>query len=64
MAALLHLPAKSFTTAPHPYGLAISKDGNIAVTANSGIQPLSITILRNLNTDHPESQQVPPDRLR
>ncbi len=51
---------KSFTTAPHPYGLAISKDGNIAVTANSGIQPLSITILRNLNTDHPESQQVPP----
>ena len=51
---------KSFTTAPHPYGLAISKDGNIAVTANSGIQPLSITILRNLNSDHPESQQVPP----
>ncbi len=51
---------KSFVTAPHPYGLAISADGNIAVTANSGIQPLSITILRNLNSDHPDSQQVPP----
>jgi len=51
---------KSFTTAPHPYGLAISKDGNIAVTANSGIQPLSITILRNLNSGNPETQQVPP----
>ena len=48
-----------FTVAPHPYGLAISNDGNIAVTANSGIKPLSITILRNLDSDKPDIQQVP-----
>jgi len=51
---------KCFMVAPHPYGLAISKDGNIAVTANSGISPLSITILRNLNSGNPDMQQVPP----
>ncbi|MFA5972781.1 MAG: bifunctional YncE family protein/alkaline phosphatase family protein [Lentimicrobiaceae bacterium] len=50
----------SFTVAPHPYGLAISNDGNIAVTANSGTKPISITILRNLNSGNPEIQQVPP----
>ena len=51
---------KCFTVAPHPYGLAISHDGNIAITANSGVQPLAITILRNLNSGHPDIQQVPP----
>lgn len=51
---------RCFVVAPHPYGLAISNDGNIAVTANSGVSPLSITIIRNLLSDHPEIQQVPP----
>ncbi|NPA36597.1 MAG: hypothetical protein GXO47_07085 [Chlorobi bacterium] len=51
---------KTITTAPHPYGLALSPDNNIAVTANSGIKPLSITILRDLLTDNPKVQQVPP----
>ncbi len=51
---------KSFMVAPHPYGLALSNDGNIAITANSGTNPLSITILRNLNSGNPEIQQVPP----
>jgi DNA-binding beta-propeller fold protein YncE len=51
---------KSITTAPHPYGLTISPDGNTAVTANSGINPLSITIIRNILSDHPEVQQIPP----
>jgi len=50
----------SYTVAPHPYGLVISRDGNIAVTANSGIQPLAITILRNLNSGTPVIRQVPP----
>ncbi len=49
-----------YTVAPHPYGLAISHDGSIAVTANSGVAPLSITILRNLNSENPDIQQVPP----
>ncbi|MCB9351291.1 MAG: hypothetical protein H6573_27890 [Lewinellaceae bacterium] len=39
---------KSIVTAPHPYGLTLSPDGNIAVTANSGTDPLSITIIRNI----------------
>jgi len=51
---------QSYTVAPHPYGLAVSNDGNIAVTANSGIQPLAITILRNIQSGYPEIQQVPP----
>jgi len=51
---------KSIQTAPHPYGLALSPGGNIAVTANSGTNPLSITIIRNILSDNPEVQQVPP----
>ena len=51
---------KTIVTAPHPYGLTLSPDGNIAVTANSGIRPLSITIIRNILSDNPEVQQVPP----
>jgi len=51
---------KCYTVAPHPYGLAISNDGNIAITANSGTSPLAITILRNLNSGNPDIQQVPP----
>lgn len=51
---------KSIVTAPHPFGLTLSPDGNIAVTANSGINPLSITIVRNILSDKPEVQQIPP----
>ncbi len=50
----------TFRTAPHPYGLTLSPDGNIAVTANSGTNPLSITIIRNVLSENPEIQQVPP----
>ena len=48
------------SVAPHPYGLVLSPDGNIAVTANSGTNPLSITILRNITSENPEIQQIPP----
>lgn len=51
---------KNILVAPHPYGLVLSPDGNTAITANSGTSPLSITILRNILSDHPEVQQVPP----
>jgi YVTN family beta-propeller protein len=57
---LISPAGKCFTVAPHPYGLALSKDGNIAITANSGTNPISISILRNLNSGHPDIQQVPP----
>ncbi len=51
---------KSTVVAPHPFGLTLSPDGNTAVTANSGVNPLSITIIRNILSDHPEVQQIPP----
>ena len=51
---------KSITVAPHPYGLTLSPDGNTAVTANSGTNPLSITIIRNILSENPEVQQIPP----
>lgn len=51
---------RTFRTAPHPYGLTLSPDGNIAVTANSGTNPLSITIIRNVLAESPDIQQVPP----
>ena len=50
----------TFLTAPHPYGLTLSPDGNIAVTANSGTTPLSITIIRDVLSGNPDIRQVPP----
>ncbi len=57
---LLTPEGKSIIVAPHPYGLTLSPDGNIVVTANSGIRPLSISIIRNILSGNPEVQQVPP----
>ncbi|WP_340114634.1 bifunctional YncE family protein/alkaline phosphatase family protein [Maribellus mangrovi] len=51
---------KSILVAPHPFGLTLSPDGNTAITANSGTNPLSITIIRNILSDNPEVQQIPP----
>lgn len=51
---------KSIVVAPHPYGLTLSPDGNTAITANSGIRPISISIIRNILSENPEVQQVPP----
>lgn len=50
---------KTLMVAPHPYGLILSPDGQTAVTANSGTNPLSISILRNLNQQKVEIQQIP-----
>lgn len=51
---------KQIFTAPHPYGLVLSPDGNTSVTANSGTGPLSITIIKNILSGNPVVQQVPP----
>ncbi len=56
---LLTPEGKNIVIAPHPFGLALSNSGEIAVTANSGVKPLSISIIRNLTSD-PEIIQVPP----
>ncbi|MCB9273457.1 MAG: hypothetical protein H6564_05410 [Lewinellaceae bacterium] len=45
--------------APHPFGLVLSPDGDVAVTANSGTSPLSISIIRGLLSGKPQVQQVP-----
>jgi len=50
---------KTFRIAPHPYGLVLSNDGNIAITANSGTGPFSITIIKNLKSNNPEIRQIP-----
>lgn len=50
---------KQISTAPHPYGLVLSPDGNIAVTANSGTSPFSITVIKNLLSEKPIVQQIP-----
>lgn len=51
---------QSITVAPHPFGLALSAQGNLAVTANSGISPISISIIKNLQSQNPEIRQIPP----
>jgi YVTN family beta-propeller protein len=50
----------STEVAPHPYGLVVSDDGSFAVTANSGVRPLSISIVKGLQSAHPSVLQVPP----
>ena len=49
--------------APHPYGLALSPDGSVAVTANSGNRPFSITMLQNPASGNPIVRQVPEGAL-
>lgn len=49
--------------APHPFGLALSPDGSVAVTANSGNRPFSITILENPASGQPKVRQVPEGAL-
>ena len=37
---------RSVEVAPHPFGLTLSVDGTVAVTANSGTSPISISIIK------------------
>jgi DNA-binding beta-propeller fold protein YncE len=46
--------------APHPYGLALSPDGQTIVTANNGCRPFSISIIKDLDTATPVVAQIPP----
>lgn len=50
---------KTMRIAPHPYGLVLSNDGKIAVTANSGNRPFSITIIYEPFSDNPRVKQIP-----
>ncbi|MCB0278650.1 MAG: hypothetical protein KDD94_04060, partial [Calditrichaeota bacterium] len=51
---------RSIITAPHPFGLTLSPDGQTVVTANSGTSPLSITIIHHILSENPQVQQIPP----
>ena len=51
---------KSIEVAPHPFGLTLSADGTVAVTANSGISPISISIIKDFQSNSPSVMQVPP----
>jgi len=51
---------RSVEVAPHPYGLAISDDMDVAVTANSGVSPISISIIKGLLSGRSTVIQVPP----
>ena len=50
---------RSIEVAPHPYGLAISRDGTLAVTANNGIRPISVSIIRDIQNNFPSVSQIP-----
>jgi len=49
----------SIRVAPHPYGLALSADGQTIVTANSGVGPFSLTIIENASGAEPRVRQIP-----
>ncbi len=54
---------RTITVAPHPFGLALGASGTVAVTANSGINPLSISIIRDPFSAESRVKQVPPGPL-
>ena len=50
---------KTYRIAPHPYGLTLSPDGRTVVTANSGTNPFSISILKNIFSGKLAISQIP-----
>ncbi len=50
---------KQYFTAPHPFGLVLNSTGDIAITANSGTSPFSISIIKGLKTGKVTQSQIP-----
>jgi YVTN family beta-propeller protein len=46
--------------APHPFGLVLSPDGSLAVTANCGVEPFSVTVVADFLGAKPTVRQIPP----
>ena len=44
---LLTPAGRQIPTAPHPFGLALSADGQVLVAVNGGIVPFSLTVIRD-----------------
>ncbi|MGD8278003.1 MAG: hypothetical protein PVH00_08250 [Gemmatimonadota bacterium] len=57
---LLTPRGRQIVVAPHPYGLALSRDGRHAATANSGVRPFSISLIDDVAGEAPVVRQVPP----
>ncbi len=51
---------KQVTVAPHPYGLALSPDGRLLATANSGVSPFSASVVSEIRSPQPRVAQIPP----
>jgi DNA-binding beta-propeller fold protein YncE len=47
------------TVEPHPYGMTLSPDGNLLVTANTGTWPFSLSIINALGSNAPGVEQIP-----
>src|SRR5262245_14138078 len=45
-------------TAPKPYGMALSPDGNTLATINSGTVPFSITLIKNIKSSVPTVKRI------
>ena len=52
-----------YTLSPHPYGLAISKDGKTAAALQTTNKPNYVTIVKNLDTKKPRVMQIRSDRM-
>jgi YVTN family beta-propeller protein len=50
---------RQLEVAPHPYGLVLSPDGSLAVTANCGVGPFSVSILTAAFGENPSVRQIP-----
>ncbi len=50
---------KQITVAPHPFGLTLSPDGKTIITANSGVGPFSISVIKDFNSVSPVVKQIP-----
>ncbi|MBI1388850.1 MAG: hypothetical protein GC154_10430 [bacterium] len=50
---------KTILVEPHPYGLALSKDGSMLVTANSGTDPFSFSVVENPFSESPTAFDIP-----
>ncbi len=48
-----------YMVAPHPYGLTLSPDGDMAITSNSGVNPFSLSLIKGLTGGEVTVEQIP-----
>jgi YVTN family beta-propeller protein len=51
---------RQVVVAPHPYGMTLSRDGSLVVTANCGVKPFSVSIIEHITSAEPSVRQIPP----